>query len=57
MDSYIRHMVQGLTHWMAYRNEMSNIQLIEADAVFVATDILRANLPRNLCHILKARIG
>lgn len=38
-------MVQGLAHWMAYRNEMSNIQLIEADAVFVATDILRANLP------------
>ena len=45
MESYIRNMVQGLAHWMAYRNEMSNIQLIEADAVFVATDILRARLP------------
>lgn len=47
MDSYIRHMVQGLAHWMAYRNEMSNIQLIEADAVFVATDLLRARLPND----------
>ena len=45
LKSPIRHMTQGLAHWMAYRNEMSNIQLIEADAVFVATDILRANLP------------
>lgn len=43
----IRHMVQGLAHWMAYRYEISNIQLIEADAVFVATDILRANLPKD----------
>ena len=45
--SPIRHMLQGLAHWMAYRYEMSNIQLIEADAVFVATDILRANLPKD----------
>lgn len=37
-------MVQGLAHWMAYRCEMSNIQLIEADAILVATDILRAHL-------------
>lgn len=44
IKSPIRHMVQGLAHWMAYRNEMSSIQLIEADAVFVATDILRAHL-------------
>ena len=46
IKSPIRHMVQGLAHWMAYRNEMSSIQLIEADAVFVATDILRAHLSR-----------
>lgn len=39
-------MVQGLAHWMAYRNEMSNIQLIEADAIFVATDLLRAHLSK-----------
>ena len=45
----IRNMLQGLAHWMAYRNSMSNIQLIEADAVFVATDILRANLPNDYC--------
>ena len=44
MKSAIRHMVQGLAHWMAYRNEMSNIQLIEADAILVASDILRAQL-------------
>ena len=43
----IRHMLQGLAHWMAYRYEMSNIQLIEADAVFVATDILRTILPNS----------
>lgn len=47
LKSPIRQMVQGLAHWMAYRNSMSNIQLIEADAVFVATDILRANLPND----------
>lgn len=45
--STIRHMVQGLAHWMAYREEMSNIQLIEADAVLIASDILRANLPHD----------
>ena len=28
-------MVQGLAHWMAYRDEMTNIQLIEADAVLI----------------------
>ena len=47
IKSPIRHMLQGLAHWMAYRNEMSNIQLIEADAVFVATDILRGRLPND----------
>lgn len=47
LKSPIRQMVQGLAHWMAYRNSMSNVQLIEADAVFVATDILRANLPND----------
>lgn len=45
IKSAIRHMVQGLAHWMAYRDEMSYVKLIEADAVFMATDILRANLP------------
>ena len=45
LSSPIRHMVQGLAQWMAYRNEMSNIQLIEADAIFVAADMLRALLP------------
>ena len=44
MKSAIRHMLQGLAHWMAYRSEMSNIQLIEADAILVASDILRAQL-------------
>lgn len=43
----VRHMLQGLAHWMAYRNEMSNIQLIEADAILVASDLLRANLPKD----------
>lgn len=47
LKSPIRNMLQGLAHWTAYRNSMSNIQLIEADAVFVATDILRANLPND----------
>lgn len=37
-------MAQGLAHWMAYRNEMSSIQLIEADAVLVACDLLRTHL-------------
>ena len=44
IKSPIRHMVQGLAHWMAYRAEMSSIQLIEADAVFVACDLVRAHL-------------
>lgn len=47
IKSPIRHMVQGLAHWMAYRNEMSSIQLIEADAVFVACDLMRAHLSNN----------
>ena len=40
----ISHMLQGLAHWMAYRKEMSSIEVIEADLVFVATDLLRASL-------------
>lgn len=47
IKSPVRHMLQGLAHWMAYRYEMSNNQLIEADAVFVATDILRTILPND----------
>ena len=30
---------------MAYRREMSSINIIEADAVSTASDILRSNLP------------
>lgn len=45
LQNPINHMLQGLAHWMAYRDAFSNIQVVEADAVFVATDILRANLP------------
>lgn len=45
LENSIGHMVQGLAHWMAFRHEMSNIPIIEADAVLVATDILRAVLP------------
>lgn len=48
MDVNIRmpiyHMLQGLAHWMAYRNEVSDIRIIESDAVLVATDILRSYL-------------
>lgn len=40
-------MLQGLAHWMAYRGEFSNIQVIEADAVYQATDILRSRLPKD----------
>ena len=40
-------MLQGLAHWMAYRNEMSNIKVIESDVVFVATDLLRTLLPKD----------
>ena len=39
-------MLQGLAHWMSYRCEISNIQVIESDVVLVATDILRALLPK-----------
>lgn len=38
-------MLQGLAYWMAYRREMSSINIIEADAVSTAIDILRSNLP------------
>lgn len=47
LESSIEHMTQGLAHWMAYRSEVSSIKLIEADAVLVATDMLRALLPRD----------
>lgn len=43
----LSHMLQGLAHWMAYRYEMSNIKVIEAVAVSEASDILRANLPKD----------
>ncbi len=41
IQSAIYHMVQGLAHWMAYREEISIIKSIKADAIFVATDILQ----------------
>ena len=41
----INNMLQGLAYWMAYRREMSSINIIEADAVSTAIDILRSNLP------------
>ena len=41
----IGHMLQGLAHWMAYRNELSNIMIIEADAVSQAIELLQSNLP------------
>lgn len=43
----INNMLQGLVYWMAYRREMSSIDIIEADAVSTAIDILRSNLPRD----------
>ena len=43
--SAINHMVVGVAHWMAYRDETSIIKPIEADAIFMAGDILQARLP------------
>lgn len=48
IESPINHMVQGLAFWMAYRNEISSIKIIESDAVFVAADMLRSSLPKDL---------
>ena len=45
IQSAINHMVVGVAHWMAYRDEISIIKPIEADAIFVAADILQAKLP------------
>lgn len=42
--SAINHMVVGVAHWMAYRGEISIIKPIEADAIFIAADILQAKL-------------
>lgn len=44
IQSAINHMVVGVAHWMAYRDEISIIKPIEADAIFVAADILQAKL-------------
>lgn len=41
----IGNMSQGLAHWMAFRSELSNIQVIESDVVLVASDMLRSSLP------------
>ena len=51
----ISHMLQGLAHWMAYRNEMSNIKVIESDVVLVATDLLRVLLPKD--YIVEREVG
>lgn len=48
IESPINHMVRGIAHWMAYRREISNIKIIESDAVSVAVDILRSLLPKDL---------
>lgn len=47
IKKYVSNMLQGLVYWMAYRREMSSIDIIEADAVSTAIDILRSNLPRD----------
>lgn len=39
IKSAINHMVAGVAHWMAYRDEISIIKPIEADVVFTAVDI------------------
>jgi len=44
IKSAINHMVVGVAHWMAYRDEISIIKPIEADAIFMAADILQAKL-------------
>ena len=45
IQSAIKNMVAGVAHWMAYRDEISIIKPIEADAIFTAADILQAKLP------------
>lgn len=45
IKSAINHMVAGVAHWMAYRDEISIIKPIEADVVFTAVDILQSKLP------------
>lgn len=45
IHSAVMHMVVGVAHWMAYRDEISIIKPIEADAILVAADILQAKLP------------
>lgn len=37
---YIEHMLQGLAFWMAYKSEISSIDVIEADVVSEAAHIL-----------------
>ena len=54
LKSPIRHMAQGLAHWMAYRWDLSGALIIEADAVLTAIDILRANLPNG--YILEREV-
>lgn len=47
IESSIKSMTQGLAYWMAYRSEISSTKIIEADAVLVATDMLRTLLPKH----------
>ena len=54
IQTAINHMVVGVAHWMAYRDEISIIKPIEADAIFVAADILQAKLSSD--YILKREI-
>lgn len=44
IKSAINNMVAGVAHWMAYRDEISIIKPIEADAIFTAADILQSKL-------------
>lgn len=48
IERAIKCMVQGLAYWMAYRSELSSIKILEADAVFIATEILSSWLSNDL---------
>lgn len=51
MDSEIKdsisHMLQGIAHWMAYMGELSYVNVIESDVVFVAANMLQTLLPQD----------
>ena len=45
INSAINHTVAGVAHWMAYRDVISIIKPIEADAIFTTAGILQSKLP------------